>query len=122
MMRYEFEKLAKMEVTCEQYAAIETLYNDSSLNKVDFVKSICPILKTLVIPEKARKIVTVSVCDNSGYRKTPNGAYYHLVDCEVIKRDIDIASGKAVVVVKEIGDTYRTGYEYDYMDTAVEFV
>ena len=78
MMKHEFERLAGREVTDEQYKAIETLYMSSNLEKAEFVKSIKAILKSIPKPEKRKDIKRMAVRDRSGYRKTPNGCYYHM--------------------------------------------
>lgn len=78
MMKSEFESLAGREVTDEQYKAIETLYMSSNLEKAEFVKSIRTMLKSIPQPEKKKDIKRMVVRDRSGYRKTPNGCYYHI--------------------------------------------
>lgn len=78
MMKYEFENLAGRKVTDEQYRAIETLYMSSNLEKAEFVKSIKTMLKSIPQPEKKKDIKRMAVRDRSGYRKTPNGCYYHI--------------------------------------------
>ena len=80
MMKSEFENLAGREVTDEQYRAIETLYMSSNLEKTEFVKSMKPILKNIPQPEKKKDIKRMVVRDRSGYRKTPNGGYYHAIE------------------------------------------
>lgn len=77
MMKSEFESLAGRDVTDEQYKAIETLYMSSNLEKAEFVKSIRTMLKSIPQPEKKKDIKRMVVRDRSGYRKTPNGCYYH---------------------------------------------
>lgn len=77
MMKSEFESLAGRNVTDEQYKAIETLYMSSNLEKAEFVKSIRTMLKSIPQPEKKKDIKRMVVRDRSGYRKTPNGCYYH---------------------------------------------
>lgn len=81
MMKSEFESLAGRNVTDEQYKAIETLYMSSNLEKAEFVKSIRTMLKSIPQPEKKKDIKRMAVRDRSGYRKTPNGCYYHLRTC-----------------------------------------
>ena len=105
MMHSEFEEIAKVKVSAEQYEAIETLYMASSLNKVDFVKSISGMLKSLV--NEKPEIVTINVTDRSGYYITPNGCWHHLMDAIVIKRELSIATGKETIVVKKIEDSYN---------------
>ena len=95
MMKSEFENLAGREVTDEQYRAIETLYMSSNLEKTEFVKSMKPILKNIPQPERKKDIKRMVVRDRSGYRKTPNGCYYHIEYVELV--DIDIKTGKYII-------------------------
>ena len=91
MMKSEFENLAGREVTDEQYRAIETLYMSSNLEKTEFVKSMKPILKNIPQPERKKDIKRMVVRDRSGYRKTPNGCYYHIEYVELVDIDIKTA-------------------------------
>ena len=84
MMKSEFESLAGRNVTDEQYKAIETLYMSSNLEKAEFVKSIRTMLKSIPQPEKEKDIKRMAVRDRSGYRKTPNGCYYHIEYVELV--------------------------------------
>lgn len=84
MMKSEFEKLAGRAVTDEQYRAIEILYMSSNLEKSEFVKSMRPMLKNIPQPEKKKDIKRMVVRDHSGFRKTPNGCYYHIPEKEDI--------------------------------------
>ncbi|RHU91323.1 hypothetical protein DXC11_11975 [Firmicutes bacterium OM08-11AC] len=88
MMKSEFESLAGRNVTDEQYKAIETLYMSSNLEKAEFVKSIRTMLKSIPQPEKKKDIKRMVVRDRSGYRKTPNGCYYH-IECPVCEHEVD---------------------------------
>ena len=88
MMKSEFENLAGRAVTDEQYRAIEILYMSSNLEKAEFVKSMRPMLKNIPQPEKKKDIKRMVVRDRSGFRKTPNGCYYHIEYVELV--DIDI--------------------------------
>lgn len=123
MMKHEFEALAKREVTEEQYRAIEILYMSSTMNKQDFVKSIKGMLKTIPEPEKEKNIKKMCVRDRSGYRKTPNGCYYHIEYVELV--DVDIRTGKYIVKALEDEDfrklmkdghdlNYNTEFDFDY--------
>lgn len=118
MMKQEFEKIAKVEVTSEQYEAIEKLYMESSLEKTEFIKSIKPMLKTLQKPEKRAGIVRIAISDNSGYMVTPNGCWHHVIEAEII--DCDIATGK--IKVRKIPNTYELSNEYNYTENQVQFV
>lgn len=136
MMKEEFEKIAKVEVTAEQYNAIELLYAECKLDKYDFVKSIKPLIKHLKeINTKPPRIIIVELPDNSGYYTTPNGCWQHLIDCEVVKEaTFDISTGKTTKpIVRKIPNSYRLGYgkakyevtgklfKENYFDYEVEF-
>ena len=108
MMKQEFEKIAGRTVTAEQFDMINGLYMESDLDKYEFVKSLKWMLKA--IPEKRERSKKVmAIMDNSGYYRTPNGCYLHLVDVEIM--DINIKTGK--IEVKVIPNSYRLGYSAD---------
>lgn len=124
MMKHEFEAIAKREVTDEQFEAIEKLYMSSTLNKQDFVKSIRPMLKTIPEPEKEKNIKKMCIRDRSGFRKTPNGCWFHIRYVELV--DIDVKTGKYIVKALEDKDFeklsnegcdlhYSTDFDFDYM-------
>lgn len=125
MMKHEFERMAGREVTTEQYDAFETLYMNSNLNQQDFVKSIKQILKAIPQPKKEKNIKRMCVRDRSGYRKTPNGCYYHIEYVELV--DIDIKTGKYIIKPLEDRDfeqlakdghdlNLNTWFDFDYED------
>ena len=118
MMKSEFENLAGRAVTNDQYRAIETLYMSSNLEKAEFVKSIPQ-------PERKKDIKRMVVRDKSGYRKPPNGCYYHIKYVELV--DIDIKTGKYIIKPLEEKDFERlakdghdlnldTWFDFDYED------
>lgn len=94
MMKSEFENLAGRAVTDEQYRAIEILYMSSNLEKAEFVKSMRPMLKNIPQPEKKKDIKRMVVRDHSGFRKTPNGCYYHIEYVEL--------EGGAMALIKSV--------------------
>lgn len=123
MMQREFEELAGREVTPEQYRAIETLYMSSNLNKQDFVKSIRTMLKSIPEAGKEKNIKKMCVRDRSGFRKTPNGCYYHIEYVELV--DVDVKTGKYIVRELEERDftklareghdlNLNTSFDFDY--------
>ena len=125
MMKSEFENIAGRAVTNEQYSAIERLYMSSYLEKTEFVKSMKPILKNISQPEKKKDIKRMVVRDRSGYRKTPNGCYYHIEYVELV--DIDIKTGKYIIKPLEEKDFEKlakdghdlnldTWFDFDYED------
>lgn len=107
MMKSEFESLAGRNVTDEQYKAIETLYMSSNLEKAEFVKSIRTMLKSIPQPEKKKDIKRMAVRDRSGYRKTPNGCYYHIEYVELVDKQL----------AKDGHDLdLNTWFDFDYED------
>ena len=121
MMKSEFEKLAGRAVTDEQYRAIEILYMSSNLEKSEFVKSMRPMLKNIPQPEKKKDIKRMVVRDRSGFRKTPNGCYYHIEYVELV--DIDIKTGKYIIKPleeKDFEQLAKDGHNLD-LDTWFDF-
>ena len=121
MMKSEFENLAGRAVTDEQYRAIEILYMSSNLEKAEFVKSMRPMLKNIPQPEKKKDIKRMEVRDRSGFRKTPNGCYYHIEYVELV--DIDIKTGKYIIKPleeKEFEQLAKDGHNLD-LDTWFDF-
>lgn len=125
MLKFEFENLAGRTVTDEQYRAIEILYMSGNVEKAEFVKNIKSVLKNIPQPEKEKEIKRMLVRDHNGYRKTPNGCYYHIKYVELA--DIDINTGKYIVkpleekdfelLVKDGHDlVLNTSFDFDYMD------
>ena len=119
MMKSEFENLAGRAVTDEQYRAIEILYMSSNLEKAEFVKSMRPMLKNIPQPEKKKDIKRMVVRDHSGFRKTPNGCYYHIEYVELV--DIDIKTGKYIIKPleeKDFEQLAKDGHnlDFDYED------
>ena len=120
MMKHEFEKLAKREVTQDQYTAIEALYSASSLNKVDFVKSIKGLLKSIPEPQTEKRVLTISCADKRGCELTPNHCWIHTIKAELV--DVDIKRGK--YLLRKIPNSYSLGYSIDlhYYDEKIEWV
>ena len=125
MLKSEFESLAGRAVTNEQYRAIEILYMSSNLEKAEFVKSMRPMLKNIPQPEKKKNFKRMVVRDHSGFRKTPNGCYYHIEYVELV--DIDIKTGKYIIKPLEEKDFEQlakdghdlvldTWFDFDYED------
>lgn len=125
MLKSEFESLAGRAVTNEQYRAIEILYMSSNLEKAEFVKSMRPMLKNIPQPEKKKDIKRMVVRDHSGFRKTPNGCYYHIEYVELV--DIDIKTVKYIIKPLEEKDFEQlakdghdlvldTWFDFDYED------
>lgn len=121
MMKQEFERLAKIEVTEETYTkVIEPMYLATDLSKTDFIKLLN--LKALQAPKVVEKTIKkMAVRDRSGFMKTPNGCYYHIEYVELV--DVDIRTGKFIVKplededfqkLREEGHDLNLGYDFDY--------
>ncbi|MCM1119336.1 MAG: hypothetical protein NC543_08250 [bacterium] len=124
MMKQEFERLAKIEVTEETYTkVIEPMYSATDLSKMDFIKLLN--LKALQAPKVVEKTIKkMAVRDRSGFRKTPNGCYYHIEYVELV--DVDIRTGKFIVKPLEDEDFRKlieeghdlnlsTDFDFDYI-------
>lgn len=129
MMKSEFENFAGRAVTDEQYRAFEILYMSSNLDKYEFVKIMNPILKNIPQMEKVKNIKRMAVRDHSGFRKTPNGCYYHIEYVELV--DVDIKTGQYIIKPLEQKDVDQllqegcslelsTGFDFDYEDCVDE--
>lgn len=118
MMKQEFEKLVGREVTMDQYEMIEKLYMQSNLEKQEFAKSIKKLVHSLPKPEFTGTVLVISIPDNSGFYRTPNGCWLHTIKAELV--DVDIASGK--IKVRKIPNSYELGYSADMRDVDVEWV
>lgn len=129
MMKSEFEKLAGRSVTDEQYRALEILYMASNFDKSEFVKIMSPMLKNIPQMENVKSIKRMAVRDHSGFRKTPNGCYYHIEYVEFV--DVDIKTGKYIIKPLEQKDVDQllqdgcrlelsTEFDFDYEDCVDE--
>lgn len=118
MMKQEFEKLVGREVTVDQYEMIETLYMQSTMEKEEFAKSIKKMVHSLPKPKFTGKVLVISIPDNSGYYRTPNGCWLHTVRAELV--DVDIRNGK--IKVRMIPNSYELKYTADLTDVQVEWL
>lgn len=96
MMQQEFEKLVGYEVPPSIYEAIEVLYLNSGLDKVQFAKKFKSAFKIYAIMKELPEIVV-----SSG--KTPNGCWEMTNRYKVI--GVDIKTGKRKV--KLIPNTFK---------------
>lgn len=105
MTKNEFEKIAKRNVTDEQYKAIETLYMASDLDKYEFTKSIKGLLKSIPEENNSEKLII-------GVKQMPNGTWL-TYEAELI--DFNIETGK--VEVKRLSKNRcwaETNFDYHY--------
>lgn len=123
MMKEEFERLAKIEVSYETYSkVIEPMYIAADIPKQEFIKLLN--LKAFESPKvKVKDIKKMCVRDRSGCMKTPNGCWYHIEYVELV--DIDIRTGKFIIKPLEDEDFQKlskegcdlnlsTGFDFDY--------
>lgn len=105
MMKREFEALANRTVTAEQYKEIEALYMASNLNKIDFVKSISKVLKSIPEEKPIKKVII-------GVKAMPNGTWM-TYEAELI--DVNLRTSK--IEVKRLSDNRcwaETGFDIHY--------
>ena len=128
MMHNEFIEMSGLNVSYKDYTEIvEPMYMAvENMSKQDFIKFITPSVKSLIKEyPKVKTIKKMLVRDRSGYRKTPNGCWYHIEYVELV--DVDIRTGKYIVAPLEDEDfeklrgegrdlDHSTGYDFDYTD------
>ena len=128
MMHNEFIEMSGLNVSYKDYTQIvEPMYMAvENMSKQDFIKFITPSVKALIKEyPKVKTIKKMLVRDRSGYRKTPNGCWYHIEYVELV--DVDIRTGKYIVAPLEDEDfeklrgegrdlDHSTGYDFDYTD------
>ena len=125
MMKHEFEKLAGYEVTNETYDnIIEPMYMATNLSKSEFIKTLnrkALEYKPVRKPNPKKMLVR----DRAGFRKTPNGCWYHIEYVDMV--DVDIRTRKIVIAPltdEVLNDIYKAGhsldvsidYDFDYTD------
>ena len=121
MMKQEFERLAKIEVTDEVYSkVIEPMYLATDLPKQDFIKLLN--LKALAAQKvKTKDIKKMLIRDRRSFKKTPNGCWFHIQYVELV--DVDIRTGKFIVKPLEDEDLQKLAdeghdlhfaYDYDF--------
>lgn len=114
MMKHEFEALAGYEVTTETYDnIIEPMYMATNLTKREFIKTLNR--KALEYkPVRKPNTKKMLVRDRAGFRKTPNGCWYHIQYVDMV--DVDIRTGKIVIAPlsdEVLNDIYRSGHSLD---------
>ena len=128
MMHNEFIEMSGLNVSYKDYTEMgEPMYMAvENMSKQDFIKFITPSVKALIKEyPKVKTIKKMLVRDRSGYRKTPNGCWYHIEYVELV--DVDIRTGKYIVAPLEDEDfeklrgegrdlDHSTGYDFDYTD------
>lgn len=111
MMKQEFEALAKYEVSEEVFEAINTLYMNCELNKVEFVKQFGKQFKYFQL-KKEEKLYKVMVST------TPNGCWYIVRYARLI--DVDIAT--RYIIVEYISDEERVEKGLDIYSSNFDFL
>ena len=120
MMHKEFEQIAGIEVTYEDYTnIIEPMYMALNLSKQEFVKTLNLKFFTDRMPKPEKNIKRMLVRNRVGESKTPNGCYYYIEFVELV--EVVIRTGKYVIKPLEEEDFQKLreegrdlGYGYDY--------
>jgi len=110
MMKCEFERLAKYEVSDEVYKAIEILYMNSNLDKIEFVKKYGLTFRNFKKKEED-KIYAIK----QGI--TPNGCYYIVRYARLIKVDVGLRKN----VIKYISEEERIKNNLDIYSYHFDF-
>jgi len=127
-MHSEFVEMSGLDISYKDYTeVVEPMYMAvENMSKKDFIKFITPSIKALVKSyPKVKTIKKMLVRDNSGYKKTPNGCWYHIEYVELV--DVNIATGKYIVAplvdedFQKLSDEGRdldlsTDYDFDYTE------
>lgn len=121
MMHKEFEQIAGIEVTYEDYTnIIEPMYMATSVSKQEFVKTLNLKFFTDRMPKPEKNIKRMLVRNRVGESKTPNGCYYYIEFVELV--EVVIRTGKYVIKpleeedfqkLREEGRDLDYGYDYD---------
>ena len=122
MMHKEFEEIAVIEVTAEDYNnIIEPMYNATNLSKQEFVKTLNLKFFKDRIPKPEKNIKRMLVRNKVGERMTPNGCYYYIEFVELV--DVIIKTGQYVIKplddedfakLRKEGRDLDYGYDYDF--------
>lgn len=120
MMQHEFEALAKIKVTTEDYdQIIEPMYMATEMSKADFIKTLNLKFFASRVPKAPKNIKKMLVRDRSGYRMTPNGCYYHIEYVELV--DVDIRTGKYIIKALEDEDLEKLSREGHDLNLGYDF-
>ena len=120
MMQHEFEALAKIKVTTEDYDnVIEPMYMATDMSKADFIKTLNLKFFSSRVPKAPKNIKKMLVRDRSGYIKTPNHCYYHIQYVELV--DVVISTGKYIVKPLDDEDYERLSNEGHDLNLGYDF-
>ena len=121
MMHKEFEELAGIEVSYEDYTnIIEPMYMAGNLSKREFVKTLNLKFFKDRMPKPEKNIKRMLVRNRMGESKTPNGCYYYIEFVELV--EVVIKTRKYVIKplededfrkLREKGRDLDYGYDYD---------
>lgn len=121
MMHKEFEAIAGIEVTYEDYTnIIEPMYMALNLSKQEFVKTLNLKFFKDRMPKPEKNIKRMLVRNRMGESKTPNGCYYYIEFVELV--EVVIKTRKYVIKplededfrkLREEGRDLDYGYDYD---------
>lgn len=121
MMHKEFEEIAGIEVSFEDYTnIIEPMYMAANMSKFEFVKTLNLKFFKDRMSKPEKNIKRMLVRNRVGESRTPNGCYYYIEYVELV--DVVIKTGKYVIKplededVQKLRDAGRDldyGYDYD---------
>ena len=121
MMHTEFEQIAGIKVTSEDYNnIIEPMYMAANLSKQEFVKTLNLKFFKDRMPKPEKNIKKMLVRNKMNERMTPNGCYYYIEYVELV--EVLISSRKYVIKPLEEEDFTKLrnegrdldyGYDYD---------
>ena len=121
MMHKEFEELAGIEVSYEDYTnIIEPMYMATNMSKREFVKTLNLKFFKDRMPKPEKNIKRMLVRNRMGESKTPNGCYYYIEFVELF--EVVIKTRKYVIKplededfrkLREAGRDLDYGYDYD---------
>ena len=115
MMQQEFEAIAKIRVTAEDYnTIIEPMYLATGLSKADFVKTLNLKFFASRVPKPEKNIKKMHVRSRDGSGRTPNGCWYYIEYVELV--DVSIRTGKYIVRPlddEDLQKIYRSGHSLD---------
>ena len=121
MMHKEFEELAGIEVSYEDYTnIIEPMYMAANMSKREFVKTLNLKFFKDRMPKPEKNIKRMLVRNRMGESKTPNGCYYYIEFVELV--EVVIKTRKYVIKplededfrkLRDEGRDLDYGYDYD---------
>lgn len=115
MMQHEFESLAGIQVTREDYDnIIEPMYMATAMPKAAFVKTLNLKFFSDRVPKKPKIVKRMCVRNMMGSSTTPNGCYVYIQWVELVS--VDIRTGKYIIKPlddKDLAELKKAGKSLD---------